>query len=149
MSLPLEQHLKLGLTDGIPMPDPSLYLKIIGQLLYLTVSRPDISFAMHHLNQFMQQPTTQHFQAATRVLRYLKGTITQGLFYPSSKDLTLLAYCDSDWASCSISRKSISGHCMLLGSSLISWSSKKQTVVARPSAEAEYRALASSTCEII
>lgn len=149
LTLPLEQHLKVANHDGVPLPDPSVYHKIVGQLLYLTVLGPDISYATHHLSQFMQQPTTQHLQAATCVLRHLKGTIGQGIFYPSSNTLHLTAYCYSDWASCSVTRKSTSGYSMMLGSSLVSWMSKKQNVVARSSSEAEYGSLATSTCEVI
>lgn len=87
-------------------------------------------------------------QATKRVLRYLKGTSGQGLLLASTSAAQLTAYCDSDWASCPTSRRSTTGFCILLGDSLISWKSKKQHVVARPSAEAEYRAMAIATCEV-
>ena len=88
-------------------------------------------------------------QAAKRVLRYLKSNPTQGILLVSSSQARLIAYCDSDWAGCPISRKSTIGFCILLGDSPISWKSKKQGVVARSSAKAEYRAIALTTCEVL
>lgn len=144
----MDSHLKLTLEKGDPLPDPSLYQRPIGKLIYLTITRPDIGFPVQLLSQFMHQPTTIHFQAAKRILRYLKGTISQGILLASSSSAQLTAYCDSDWASCPITRRSTTGYCIFLGSSPVSWKAKKQPVVARSSAEAEYRAMALTTCEV-
>lgn len=114
----------------------------------MTTTRPDITFPVHVLAQYMQSPTSVHMQAAKRVLRYLAGNPNQGILLASSSNTQVTAYCDSDWASCATSRRSTSGYCILLGESPISWKSKKQSVVARSTAEAEYRAMAVTACEI-
>lgn len=97
----------------------------------------------------MHKPTTSHHQAALRVLRYLKGSPHQGVLFASDTTASLQAYCDSDWAGCPSTRKSTTGFCVMLGHSPLSWKSKRQTVVARSSAKAEYRAMAMTTCEVL
>ncbi|XP_019450640.1 PREDICTED: uncharacterized protein LOC109352909 [Lupinus angustifolius] len=145
---PMVRTTRLYQGDGEPHPDPASYRRLVGRLLYLTNIRPDLSFAVQQLTQFMASPTTTQHQALTRILRYIKSSPGQGLFYPSSSKLILKAFSDSDWATCLDTRKSISGFCVFLGDSLISWKSKKQQTVARSSSEAEYRALASTSCEL-
>ncbi|CAL0323017.1 unnamed protein product [Lupinus luteus] len=138
----------LAKCDSEPFSDPALYRQIVGRLLYLTNTRPDLSFAIQQLSQFMAAPTVNHYKAMTRVLRYIKGTPGQGLYYPTTSSIHIKGFSDSDWATCPDTRKSVSGFCMFLGDSLISWKSKKQTTVSRSSSESEYRALAIASCEV-
>jgi hypothetical protein len=147
-SSPYDSSLKLHDSESPPYNDPSAYRRLIGRLLYLTTTRPDITFAVQQLSQFVSSPRDVHYQAATKVLRYLKASPAKGLFFSSSSPLKLSGFSDSDWATCAITRKSITGYCVFLGTSLISWKSKKQSTVSRSSSEAEYRALASLSCEL-
>ena len=96
----------------------------------------------------MQQPRKPHLDAALRVLRFIKGTLGQGLLFPSNNNLALIAYCDSDHTGCPTTRKSTTGYCVFLGGSLVSWKSKKQSNVAKSTAEAEYRTMATACLEI-
>ncbi|PKU75288.1 Retrovirus-related Pol polyprotein from transposon TNT 1-94 [Dendrobium catenatum] len=128
--------------------NPNLYRQLIGSLQYLTLTRPDIQFAVHQLSQHMQQPLNIHNESLKRLLRYIQGTTNIGIKL-NQTNLTLRGYVDADWASDTQDRKSISGYCNLLGDSLISWQVKKQTTIARSSTEAEYCALASEASEIL
>ena len=147
-SVPFDPNLKLSSTDGEPLADPTSYRRLIGRLIYLTNTRPDISFVVQHLSQYVSNPLAPHYQAATKVLRYLKSSPAKGILFSASSNLKLYVFADSDWARCPTTRKSITGFCVVLGASLISWKSKKQNTVSRSSTEAEYRALASLTCEL-
>jgi len=149
LSLPMGSHVKLTKYEGRKLHSPDTYRRLVGKLIYLTITRPDISFAVQVLSQFMHEPTETHMAAAKHVLRYLNATPAQGILLSSCSSLSLSGYCDSDWGSCCDSRKSTTGFCVLLGASPISWKVKKQSVVARSSAEAEYRAMASTCCEIV
>ncbi|GJV72017.1 retrovirus-related pol polyprotein from transposon TNT 1-94 [Tanacetum coccineum] len=120
-----------------------------GCLVYLTVTRPDISYAVHIMSQFVSAPTTVHWAAVLHILRYLRGTQFQTLLFPSTSALDLRAYCDSDWADDVVSHKSTTGFCIFLGNSLISWKSKKHDVLSKSSTEAEYRAMGVTTSEIV
>ncbi|GKV27163.1 hypothetical protein SLEP1_g36366 [Rubroshorea leprosula] len=146
---PMEQKLKLTPSTGSSLSDPMQYRRLVGKLIYLTITRPEISFAVHTLSQFMQAPRQPHLDAAMRVLRYLKSSPGQGIFLSSSSCLQLSAYCDSDWASCPTTRRFTTGYLTLLGNSPISWKTKKQSTVSRSSTEAEYRAMASTVSELL
>ncbi|CAM8882206.1 unnamed protein product [Rhodiola kirilowii] len=146
---PMESKHNLGLSSAPLIPDAAVYRRLVGRLIYLTITRPDLAFPVHILSQFMQVPTEDHLKAAHRVLRFIKMAPAQGLMFPSINDLHLVAFCDADWASCPVTRRSVTGYCMLLGKSLISWKTKKQVVVARSSAESEYRALAGACGEAL
>ncbi|KAL2933741.1 Retrovirus-related Pol polyprotein from transposon TNT 1-94, partial [Bienertia sinuspersici] len=148
LRLPLESNQKLHMQAGDPLPSPTDYQRLVGKLIYLTITRPDIAYVVHVLCQFMHQPSTVHMQAAKRVLRYLNHSPEQGILLASNSAATLTAYTDSDWAGCPNTRKSTTRYCILLGASPISWKSKRQAVVARSSAEAEYRAMALTVCEV-
>ncbi|CAM8879909.1 unnamed protein product [Rhodiola kirilowii] len=148
-STPMDSKYKLSLSTAKALSDPEVYRRLVGQLIYLTVTRPDLSYAVHILSQFMATPTEDHLQAAHRVLRYLKAAPAQGLFYPSKQPLHITAFCDADWGSCPITRRSVTGYSILLGNALVSWKTKKQSVVSRSSAEAEYRAMAQTSYELV
>lgn len=125
---PLESNAKHN-SEGELLKNPTLYRQLVGSLIYLTVTRPDISYAVHFVSRFMSTPCSSHYAAVLRILRYLKGTIYHGLHYSSNSSLELRACSDSDWAGNPIDRRSITGYCFFLGDSLISWKSKRQTVV--------------------
>lgn len=134
--------------EATPLSNPSDYRKLVGKLLYLTITKPDLSYPIQTLIQYMSNPNEAHLAAAHRLLRYIKTTIGQGLFYSSQNSLQVQAFTDSDWARCEETRRSITGYAIYLGKSLISWKSKKQTTVSKSSTEAEYRAMSATTSEV-
>ncbi|GAU39942.1 hypothetical protein TSUD_149520 [Trifolium subterraneum] len=148
-STPLDPSIKLHNDNGKPFEDISLYRRLIGKLLYLTNTRPDIAYAIQQLSQFLHNPTVTHFKAACRVIRYLKHNPGRGLMFYRHSDIQLIGYSDADWAECLDTRRSTSGYCFFLGSSLVSWKAKKQLTISKSSSEAEYRALSSATCELV
>lgn len=145
----MEQKHSLGLSTAPLISDIVHFRRLIGKLIYLTVTRPDLAYKVHVLSQFVNNPTEDHLKAAHRVLRYLKGAPAQGIFFSSSSDFRLHTCCDADWAACPVTRKSISGYCVLLGNSVLSWKSKKQQVVSSSSAESEYRSMAAACRETV
>ena len=155
VSTPLECNLKLtpadygGSSDDQLLHDVSSYQRLVGKLLYLTNTRPDIAFTVQTLSQYMQQPKISHWNAAMRVIRYIKGNPGLGLFMSSHREFKLTGFCDADWAACLSTRKSVSGYLLKFGDSLISWKSKKQNIVSRSSPEAEYRSLDTLTAEVV
>ena len=112
-------------TDKL-LKDPSVYQKLVGRLLYLTITRPDTAFAVQNLSQYMHEPKTSHMEAAIRMIKYVKQSPGLGILMSSSSTNQMTAYCDADWASCANTRKSITGYLVTYGNSLISWKSKKQ-----------------------
>lgn len=145
-SLPMNTHFTT--TDGTPHPDPTLYRNIIGKINFLINTRPDLSYAAQTLSQFMQNPTTVHMAAVQHILRYIKGSLGQGILLRGSDQLTIHAYSDSDWATCLMTRISVTGYIVLFGGSPISWKSKKQSTVAKSSSEVDYRAMAQTSFEV-
>ncbi|GJS07075.1 retrovirus-related pol polyprotein from transposon TNT 1-94 [Tanacetum coccineum] len=126
--------------------DPSHYRGMIGTLLYLTASRPDLQFAICMCARYQARPTEKHLNAVKRIFRYLKGTVHRGLWYPKDSSFALTAFADADHAGCQDTRRSTSGSIQLLGDRLVSWSSKRQKSAAISSTEAEYIALSSWCC---
>ncbi|XP_058109941.1 uncharacterized mitochondrial protein AtMg00810-like [Magnolia sinica] len=145
---PLELNVKYEKDDGDLLSDVTSYRQPVGRLVYLTMSRPDISYAVHVVSQFVEAPCTLHMTAVHRIIRYLRGTLNQALLFSSSPDLQLSAYSDANWARCPISRRSTTGYCVFLGQLLVSWKCKKQTTVSRSSTKAEYRVMVDACSEI-
>lgn len=138
-----------GASDGSePYSNPTQYRSLAGALQYLTVTRPDLSFAVNRLCQFMHSPTVGHWSMLKRVLRYVQDTLHYDLRIVKSDSTTLHAFSDSDWAGCPIDQKSTSGFAVFLGANLVSWACRKQRTVARSSTEAEYKGLADVADEV-
>ncbi|KAG7554761.1 Retrotransposon gag domain [Arabidopsis suecica] len=148
-SVPMDPKIHLSEETGVPLTDSKQYREIIGRLLYLTITRPDITFAVHRLSRFLSCATDLHLQAAFNILKYLKGNPGQGLFYSATTDICLNGFADADYGTCTDTRRSVSGICVFLGTSLIIAKSKKQQVASQSSTEAEYRAMARATDELI
>ena len=129
--------------------DISVYRGMVGSLLYLTASRPDIMFATCLCARFQSCPKESHMIAIKRIFRYLKGTPSLGLWYPKDTRFNLVGYSDADYAGCRVDRKSTSGSCQFLGSRLVSWYSKKQQSVSTSTAEAEYIAAGSCCAQVL
>ena len=146
---PVELNAYLTPSGGKPLSNPSLYRRLVGSLVYLTVTRLEISYAIHQASQYLSTPRLTHYAAILCILRYLKGTIFHGLFYFAQYPFILRAFFNADWVGDPIDHRSTIGYCFLLGFSLISWWSKKQTHVARSSTKAKYRALADTTSELL
>ncbi|XP_042055730.1 uncharacterized mitochondrial protein AtMg00810-like [Salvia splendens] len=148
-SIPMDSSKHLQQDEVEPLTDPTAYRRLIGRLVYLCITRPDITFAVNNLSQFLSKPCSGHMLAAEKVLKYLKSTLGHGIFYSAKSASDLSMFSDADWAACPDTRRSVSGFCLFLGSSLISWRSKKQHTVSRSSAEAEYRSMALACCEVV
>lgn len=125
ISTPVDTKSKLSAHDGDPLPNPTHYRSLAGALQYLTLTRPDISYAVQQACLFMHAPRSSHFQLPKCILSYLKGTSHYGLWFYKSSSAELVAYSDADWAGCPDTRKSTSSFCVFLGSNLVSRSSKR------------------------
>ncbi|XP_021308772.1 uncharacterized protein LOC8063854 isoform X1 [Sorghum bicolor] len=147
-STPVDTQGKISEAEGIPVTDPTAYRSLAGALQYLTFTRPDITYAVQQICLHMHDPREPHLTALKRILRYLRGTVDFGLLlHRRSPSTELVVYTDADWAGYPDTRRSTSGYAVFLGGNLVSWSSKRQPVVSRSSAEAEYRAVANGVAE--
>jgi hypothetical protein len=146
-STPVDTQAKLSEDMGDPVEDPTGYRSLAGALQYLTFTRPDISYAVQKVCLHMHDPREPHLAALKRLLHYLRGTVDYGLLLHRSTSSELVVYTDADWVGCPDTRRSTSGFAVFFGGNLVSWSSKRQPVVSRSSAEAEYRAVANGVAE--
>ncbi|KAB2610770.1 hypothetical protein D8674_018802 [Pyrus ussuriensis x Pyrus communis] len=149
VSTPLATNEKLCRNDGSESTDEGVYRQIVGSLLYLIATRPDIMFAALLLIRFMHSPSKKHLGTAKRVLRYIQGTIDFGIEFEKGKKAVLIGYCDSDWSGCEDDMKSTSGYAFTFGSGVFSWASMKQHSVALSTVEAEYVSAAEATTQAI
>lgn len=155
---PYKAGTKLFKDGGVPLSpsDTALFRSLVGCLQYLTFTRPDIAYSVNSVCQFLHSPTEDHMLAAKRILRYVKGSMDNGILFrrgvslpsPGTFHVDLQAYCDADWAGDPNDRKSTTGFVILLNAAPISWCSKKQTAVSRSSTEAEYRSMADTSSEL-
>ena len=145
----MDPNVKLYEDQGVLLSNPERYHRLVGKLNYLTITHPDISLAISVLGQYMKDPRLPHWEAVIRIVRYLKSHPGCGLLYKANGQLQIEAYTDADQAGSLSDRKSTIGYCTFLGGNLITWKSKKQIVVARSSAEAEYRAMALTSFELM
>jgi histone deacetylase 1/2 len=148
VSTPIDSKGKLQ-ADGFVIDDLASYRSLAGALMYLTITRPDLAFAVQQTCLHMHDPKVQHLAMLKRILWYLRGTTSLGLHLRATTELSVTTYSDADWAGCPDTRRSTSGFCVFLGDSLVSWSSKRQPTVSRSSTEAEYRAVANAAAECI
>jgi len=133
----VECGIKLSKYEKGEMVDPTIFRSLVGNLRYLTCTRPDILYGVGLVSRYMESPTITHFKAAKRIHHYVKGTIDFGLLYPSSNEFKLVGYSDSDWGGDVDDRKSTTGFVFYLRSSAFIWSSKKQPIVTLSTCEAE------------
>ncbi|XP_013615296.1 PREDICTED: uncharacterized mitochondrial protein AtMg00810-like, partial [Brassica oleracea var. oleracea] len=151
--MPMEDGYKVPregeLEDSKLFHDPKLYRKLVGKLIYLTITRPDICFAVNQVSQHMQAPKDYHWRMVDRVLSYLNGSQSQGVWMGCNGSTEVVGYCDADWAGDRADRRSTTGYCTFIGGNLVTWKSKKQKVVSCSSAEAEYRAMLKLTNELV
>jgi histone deacetylase 1/2 len=148
---PMSSVEKLSIHTGEKLGpvDATRYRSIVGALQYLTLTRPDISFSVNKVCQFLHAPTTSHWSAVKRIMRYIQGTINLGLKLVKSNSLMVSAFSGADWAWCIDDRRSTGGFAVYLGENLISWTARKQATVSRSSTEAKYKSLSNATAEIL
>ncbi|WZY72232.1 hypothetical protein YC2023_004472 [Brassica napus] len=151
--MPMEDGYKVPregeIEDSKPYQDPKLYRKLVGKLIYLTITRPDICFAVNQVSQHMQVPKEHHWRMVERILMYLNGSPDQGVWMGCNGSTEVVGYCDADWDGDRADRRSTTGYCTFIGGNLVTWKSKKQKVVSCSSAEAEYRAMLKLTNELV
>ncbi|XP_050107769.1 uncharacterized mitochondrial protein AtMg00810-like [Malus sylvestris] len=141
VATPLEEGLKLSVDPNQVPVDKGSYLRLVGCLMYLAHTRPDLAYALSVVSQYMHDPGEQHMNAVMRILRYLKGSPGKGILFKRNNHFSVEGYTDADWAGSIDDRRSTSGYFTFVGGNLVTWRSKKQNVVARSSEEAEYRVM--------
>ncbi|KAJ0911130.1 putative RNA-directed DNA polymerase [Helianthus annuus] len=146
---PVNYNEKLQLKDGADKVDGEMYRSLVGGLVYLTHTRPDLAYAVNLVSRYMHQPSKLHLGAAKRIIKYVAGTKNFGIWYKKVQEIALVGYCDSDWASCPDDRKSLLTYVFTLGNGAVAWCSKKQHTMALSSTEAEYISATGATCEAI
>ena len=146
---PIEVNHRLTLDDKDPRIEITSYQKLIGKLLCLSHTRPDICYTVNVLSQFMHSPRNPHFLAANWVLRYLKGTPGLGISYQKTGKIDLVLYTDSDFARSQVDYRSTTGYCTFLGRNLVTWRNRKQSHISKSSTEAEFRAMPKGIDEVM
>ncbi|CAN6677420.1 unnamed protein product [Malus baccata var. baccata] len=149
VATPLQEGLKLSVNLNQVPVDKGRYQRLVGRLMYLAHTRPDLVYALSIVSQYMHDPGEQHMNVVMRILRYLKGSPSKRIFFKKNNHFSVKGYTDADWAGSIDDRRSTSGYFTFVGGNLVTWRSKKQNVVARSSAEAEYRGMALGICEIL
>ncbi|XP_060674829.1 secreted RxLR effector protein 161-like [Ziziphus jujuba] len=149
VATPLDNCQTMKKEDGSPQANSLTFRSLIGSLLYLTITRPDIMYATSLLSRFMQNPTQVHYGAIKIILRYLHGTKDYGIWYRPISNSQLLGFTNSDWSGSADDIRSTSGYAFTLGSGIFSWASKKQATVAQSSVETEYIAAAYATSQAL
>ncbi|XP_039063695.1 secreted RxLR effector protein 161-like [Hibiscus syriacus] len=149
MTTPMEPCLKLTKDEGKLLEDETLFRQLVGSLFYLTITKPDISYSVRVIYQFMEKPRESHLIAAKRILHYVKSTLNFGLLYKHHASFSLTGFVDADWADDVNDRHSTTGYCFNTGSTTVSWCSKNKTIVALSSCEAEYVAATMAIQECI
>jgi histone deacetylase 1/2 len=143
------ERLCAGDGDVLSSDDATKYRSLVGGLQYLTMTRPDLSFVVNKVCQYLHEPRTPHMSAVKRILRYVRYTIDSGLQLFATTSTLLSAFSDADWAGSVDDRRSTGGYAIFYGGNLIAWSARKQSTVSRSSTESEYKALANATAELI
>jgi len=147
MSTPMDPNARLQEDEGKDLEDVTMYRQLVGSLIYLALTRPDISYPVGVVSRYMSNPNKPHLDAVKQILRYVKGTINFGILYKETKDCQVMGYCNADYARDCGTRRSTIGYFFSLGSGPISWCSKRQPTVALSSTEAEYRSAAMAAQE--
>lgn len=146
---PLKLNEKLHLQDSSGKTDPNKYRMLVGSLLYVTQTWPDITHVVGVVAKYMQAPSMHHYRAVKRILRYVKGMMEFGIQYKSKSNLTLTGYSDNDWGGSSDNRSSTMGWVFMLGSDAVAWCSKKKQITTLLSTKAKYMSVTSAACEAV
>ena len=147
MSTPMDPNVRLQEDEGKDLEDVTMYWQLVRSLIYLTLTRPDISYPVGVVSRYMSNPKKPHLDAVKRILKYIKGTINFGILYKEIKDCQVMGYCDADYTGDCGTRRSTTWYFFSLGSGPISWCSKRQPTVVLSSTEAEYRSAAMAAQE--